>query len=137
MADVGHGAFAAGRSARMVEENGYPFPIVFDEQDRALVFEIRGSPATFSNDGNGLTHHKRQGFKPSGHDRGATCRVDALCEYRCLGRVSPHLARSLRRRSRWCGACRMVMVMPGCDRFTFGAGRWRWGRCPYRTIRRG
>ena len=46
-------------------------------------------------------------------------------------------ARSLRRRSRWCGACRMVMVMPGCDRFTFGAGRWRWGRGPYRTIRRG
>ncbi|WP_419939691.1 hypothetical protein [Candidatus Palauibacter sp.] len=34
-------------------------------------------------------------------------------------------ARSLRRRSRWCGAVRLAMVMPCCDGFTFGAGSWR------------
>ncbi len=33
--------------------------------------------------------------------------------------------RSLRRRNRWCGAFRVVMVMACCDGFKFGAGSWR------------
>ena len=64
--------------ARMVEENGYAFPVLFDEQGLALDFEIRGYPTTLYLDGTGTIQYKRQGFSPAGYESGVARRIDAL-----------------------------------------------------------
>lgn len=64
--------------ARMIEENGYAFPVLFDEQGLALDFEILGYPTTLYIDRDGRIQFKRQGFSPSGYDRGVARRIDAL-----------------------------------------------------------
>ena len=64
--------------ARMIEENGYPFPVLFDEQGLALDFEILGYPTTLYLDQGGTIQFKRQGFSPSGYESGVVRRIDAL-----------------------------------------------------------
>ena len=63
---------------RMIEEKGYAFPVLFDEQGLALDFEIRGYPTTLYLDGNGTIQYKRQGFSPAGYESGVARRIDAL-----------------------------------------------------------
>ena len=64
--------------ARMIEENGYAFPVLFDERGLALDFEIRGYPTTLYLDGTGTIQYKRQGFRPAGYESGVARRIDAL-----------------------------------------------------------
>lgn len=64
--------------ARTIEENGYAFPVLFDEHGLALDFEIRGYPTTLYIDPDGRIQFKRQGFSPSGYERGVARRIDAL-----------------------------------------------------------
>ena len=64
--------------ARMIEENGYAFPVLFDEQGLALDFEIRGYPTTLYLDGAGTIQYRRQGFNPAGYESGVARRIDAL-----------------------------------------------------------
>ena len=64
--------------ARMIEENGYAFPVLFDEQGLALDFKIQGYPTTLYVDGAGTIQYKRQGFSPAGYESGVARRIDAL-----------------------------------------------------------
>lgn len=64
--------------ARMIEENGYAFPVLFDEQGLALDFNIQGYPTTLYLDGAGTIQYKRQGFSPAGYESGVARRIDAL-----------------------------------------------------------
>ncbi len=64
--------------ARQMEENDYSFPVLFDEQDLALKYEIIGYPTTFYLDQAGVIQFKRQGFRASGYEAGVARRIDAL-----------------------------------------------------------
>ncbi|WP_428273422.1 redoxin domain-containing protein [Candidatus Palauibacter sp.] len=64
--------------ARMIEDNGYAFPVLFDEQGLALDFNIQGYPTTLYLDGAGTIQYKRQGFSPAGYESGVARRIDAL-----------------------------------------------------------
>ncbi|WP_420448909.1 redoxin domain-containing protein [Candidatus Palauibacter sp.] len=64
--------------ARQIEEGGFTFPVLFDEQGLALDYEILGYPTTFYLDQAGFIQFKREGFEESGYEEGVARRVDAL-----------------------------------------------------------
>ena len=64
--------------AQQIEENGYKFPVLFDEQGLALDFEILGYPTTLYLDPAGIIQFKREGFEESGYEAGVARRIDAL-----------------------------------------------------------
>ncbi|WP_420438654.1 redoxin domain-containing protein [Candidatus Palauibacter sp.] len=64
--------------ARQIEEGGFTFPVLFDEQGLALDYEILGYPTTFYLDQAGLIQFKREGFEESGYEEGVARRIDAL-----------------------------------------------------------
>ena len=63
---------------RLLSENGYTFPVLFDDQGRAQDFEILGYPTTFYLDPDGLIQYRRQGFVEAGYERENAIRIDAL-----------------------------------------------------------
>ena len=64
--------------AQQIEENGYKFPVLFDEQGLALDYEILGYPTTLYLDQAGVIQFKREGFEESGYEAGVARRIDAL-----------------------------------------------------------
>ena len=63
---------------QLLSENGYTFPVLFDDEGGAQDFEILGYPTTFYLDPDGLIQYKRQGFVEAGYERETTIRIDAL-----------------------------------------------------------
>ena len=64
--------------ARQIEEGGFTFPVLFDEQGLALDYEILGYPTTFYLDRAGFIQFKREGFYESGYEEGVARRIDTL-----------------------------------------------------------
>lgn len=64
--------------ARQIEEGGFTFPVLFDEQGLALDYEILGYPTTFYLDRAGVIQFKREGFEESGYEEGVARRIEAL-----------------------------------------------------------
>ena len=64
--------------AEQIEEGGFTFPVLFDEQGLALDYEILGYPTTFYVDQAGFIQFKREGFVESGYEEGVARRIDAL-----------------------------------------------------------
>jgi len=64
--------------AAQVEEGGFTFPVLFDEQGLALDYEILGYPTTLYLDQAGVIQFKREGFVESGYREGVARRIDAL-----------------------------------------------------------
>ncbi|WP_420633473.1 redoxin domain-containing protein [Candidatus Palauibacter sp.] len=64
--------------ARQIEEGGFTFPVLFDEQGLALDYEILGYPTTFYLDQAGVIQFKREGFEESGYEEGVARRIEAL-----------------------------------------------------------
>ena len=64
--------------SRQIEDGGFTFPVLFDEQGLALDYEILGYPTTFYLDRAGLIQFKREGFYESGYEEGVARRIDAL-----------------------------------------------------------
>ena len=64
--------------ARQIEEGGFTFPVLFDEQGLALDYEILGYPTTFYLDQAGVIQFKREGFEEAGYEEGVARRIDAL-----------------------------------------------------------
>ena len=66
------------RVAQQIEEGGFTFPVLFDEQGLALDYEILGYPTTLYLDQAGFIQFKREGFEESGYEEGIARRIDAL-----------------------------------------------------------
>ena len=66
------------RVAEQIEEGGFTFPVLFDEQGLALDYEILGYPTTLYLDRAGMIQFKREGFEESGYEVGVARRIDAL-----------------------------------------------------------
>ena len=64
--------------AQQIEDGGFTFPVLFDEQGLALDYEILGYPTTFYLDHAGMIQFKREGFEESGYEEGVARRIDAL-----------------------------------------------------------
>ncbi|WP_419164479.1 TlpA disulfide reductase family protein [Candidatus Palauibacter sp.] len=64
--------------AEQIEEGGFTFPVLFDEQGLALDYEILGYPTTLYLDQSGVIQFKREGFEESGYEAGVARRIDAL-----------------------------------------------------------
>ena len=64
--------------ADQIEEGGFTFPVLFDEQGLALDYEILGYPTTLYLDRAGFIQFKREGFYESGYEEGVARRIDAL-----------------------------------------------------------
>ncbi|WP_423928807.1 redoxin domain-containing protein [Candidatus Palauibacter sp.] len=64
--------------AQQIEDGGFTFPVLFDEQGLALDYEILGYPTTLYLDQAGLIQFKREGFEESGYEAGVARRIDAL-----------------------------------------------------------
>ncbi|WP_420462597.1 redoxin domain-containing protein [Candidatus Palauibacter sp.] len=64
--------------AEQIEEGGFTFPVLFDEQGLALDYEILGYPTTLYLDQEGIIQFKREGFEESGYEAGVARRIDAL-----------------------------------------------------------
>ena len=64
--------------AQQIEEGGFTFPVLFDEQGLALDYEILGYPTTLYLDQEGMIQFKREGFEESGYEAGVARRIDAL-----------------------------------------------------------
>ncbi|WP_420439718.1 redoxin domain-containing protein [Candidatus Palauibacter sp.] len=64
--------------AEQIEEGGFTFPVLFDEQGLALDYEILGYPTTLYLDQSGVIQFKREGFEENGYEAGVARRIDAL-----------------------------------------------------------
>ena len=64
--------------AQQIEDGGFTFPVLFDEQGLALDYKILGYPTTFYLDQAGVIQFKREGFEESGYEEGVARRIDAL-----------------------------------------------------------
>ena len=64
--------------ARQIDDGGFTFPVLFDEEGLALDYEILGYPTTFYLDRAGFIQFKRAGFEESGYEEGVARRIDAL-----------------------------------------------------------
>ena len=74
-------ATAGSRRAEVNEllsENGYAFPVLFDDEGKSLDFEVSGYPTTFFLDPDGLIQFRREGFYEGQYEREAAIRIDAL-----------------------------------------------------------
>ena len=59
-------------------ENGYTFPVLLDDEGRAVDFEILGYPTTLFLDPDGLIQYRREGFYEDGYEHQTAIRIDAL-----------------------------------------------------------
>ena len=64
--------------AEQIEEGGFTFPVLFDEQGLALDYEILAYPTTLYLDQSGVIQFKREGFEENGYEEGVARRIDAL-----------------------------------------------------------
>ena len=64
--------------AQQIDDGGFTFPVLFDEQGLALDYEILGYPTTFYLDQVGTIQFKREGFEEAGYEEGVARRIDAL-----------------------------------------------------------
>ena len=64
--------------AEQIEEGGFTFPVLFDEQGLALDYEILGYPTTLYLDQSGVIQFKREGFYEDGYAEGVARRIDVL-----------------------------------------------------------
>ena len=64
--------------AEQIEEGGFTFPVLFDEQGLALDYEILAYPTTLYLDQAGLIQFKREGFEENDYQEGVARRIDAL-----------------------------------------------------------
>ncbi len=64
--------------AQQIEEGGFTFPVLFDEQGLALDYEILAYPTTLYVDRSGLIQFKREGFEESDYEEGVARRIGAL-----------------------------------------------------------
>ena len=61
-----------------LSQNGYAFPVLFDDEGRNLDFEVSGYPTTFFLDPDGLIQFRREGFQEDGYERQTAIRIEAL-----------------------------------------------------------
>ncbi|WP_419949071.1 redoxin domain-containing protein [Candidatus Palauibacter sp.] len=66
------------RVAEQIEEGGFTFPVLFDEQGLALDYEILAYPTTLYLDRAGFIQFKREGFYEDDYEEGVARRIDAL-----------------------------------------------------------
>ena len=66
--------------AEQIEEGGFTFPVLFDEQGLALDYQILAYPTTLYLDPTGLIQFKREGFDETDYESGVARRIDALRE---------------------------------------------------------
>ena len=64
--------------AQLLSENGYTFPVLLDDEGKAVDFEILGYPTTFFLDPDGLIQYRRAGFEEDGYEHQTAIRIDAL-----------------------------------------------------------
>lgn len=64
--------------AQLLAENGYTFPVLLDNEGKAIDFEITGYPTTFFLDPDGLIQYRREGFEEDGYEHQTAIRIDAL-----------------------------------------------------------
>ena len=62
----------------LLSENGYAFPVLFDDDGKNLDFEVIEYPTTFFLDPDGLIQFRRRGFYEDGYERQTAIRIDAL-----------------------------------------------------------
>ena len=62
----------------LLSENGYTFPVLLDDEGKAVDFEIRGYPTTFYLDRDGLIQFRREGFDEHDYEHQTAIRIDAL-----------------------------------------------------------
>ncbi len=67
-----------GEVNEFLSENGYAFPVLFDDEGGNLDFEVSGYPTTLFLDPDGLIQFKREGFHEDGYERQTAIRIDAL-----------------------------------------------------------
>ncbi|MYE07051.1 MAG: TlpA family protein disulfide reductase [Chloroflexi bacterium] len=61
-----------------LSENGYAFPVLFDDEGRNLDFEVSAYPTTFFLDPDGLIQFRHEGFSEDGYERQTNIRIEAL-----------------------------------------------------------
>ncbi len=64
--------------AQLLSENGYTFPVLLDDQGKAVDFRILGYPTTLYLDPDGLIQYRREGFYEDGYEHQTAIRIDAL-----------------------------------------------------------
>ena len=64
--------------AQLLSENGYTFPVLLDDEGKAVDFEILGYPTTLFLDPEGLIQYRREGFEEDGYEHQTAIRIDAL-----------------------------------------------------------
>ncbi|WP_419164478.1 redoxin domain-containing protein [Candidatus Palauibacter sp.] len=62
----------------LLAEEGYAFPVLFDDGGMALDFELRVIPATLYVDPGGVIRFLQEGYRPAGYAEQMTRRIDAL-----------------------------------------------------------
>lgn len=62
----------------ILTENGYTFPVLFDDGGQAIDFGVSAFPTTFYLDRDGVIQYKREGFGEDGYERQTAMLVDAL-----------------------------------------------------------
>lgn len=62
----------------LVSENGYTFPVLVDDEAKAIDFAVLAYPTTFFLDPDGLIQYRREGFYEDGYARQTAIRIDAL-----------------------------------------------------------
>ena len=62
----------------LLAENDYTFPVLLDDEGKAMDFEILGYPTTFFLDPDGLIQYRREGFEEDGYEHQTAIRIDAL-----------------------------------------------------------
>ena len=63
---------------KLFSENGYTFPVLFDDEGKGANFEILAWPTTLFLDPDGLIQSRREGFYEDGYERQTVIRIDAL-----------------------------------------------------------
>ncbi len=64
--------------AQLLSEEGYTFPVLLDDEGKAVDFEILGYPTTLFLDPDGLIQYRREGFEEEGYEHQTAIRIDAL-----------------------------------------------------------
>ena len=64
--------------SELLRENGYTFPVLLDDEGKAVDFEILGYPTTFYLDPDGLIQYRRAGFEEDEYEHQTAIRIDAL-----------------------------------------------------------
>lgn len=64
--------------AQLLATNGYTFPVLLDDEGRAVDFKVLAWPTTFYLDPDGLIQYRREGFEEDGYEHQTAIRIDAL-----------------------------------------------------------